>query len=205
MPMPINWPGDSNAVRQLFGLKGRVTLGLDESVVPVVIIGDADQSPWGGSLNVGRGAFIDPLPALNAYAVAQPGGGVVLRIDQINIGNDTGTVIDWHLNLLTPAQIATLTIATTFNFQNLQSPIQADGALDRTASVLLEANVAGIIGTQIDAGTLPANDHDVIPLPNPVYLDSAAAGGVGGLAIIADVVNTGILVAFNGREYFHRS
>ena len=207
MPLPFNWPGESATLQKLFGLKGRVPLQMDEMVVPVAIIANGEASPWASSINVAKhrnqaagGAGVE------SGIMVRPGGGVVLSIEKVVVDNNQASAIRCDLRMLSPALIATpITVVASSNMNNMQAPINPDGSIGRTGSLVSSVTHTAVIGDVLWRINVAANDSKQFQLPVPFFLDGDANGGVGGLVLWNLADDQVIGATFIGREYPNRA
>lgn len=205
MPLPFNWPGEASALAKMFGLKGKLPLGLDEIVVPVTVVGNLDDAPWSSSRPVGKERSQVAVALNNSGVMARPGRGVWLRIDGFVVDNEQAGVATFEVRLLTPANIAALTNNGDSNVNSFLGIIEASGTWDRTGSLVSSVQHTSTIGANVMRLRIPQDEHVHVHLDQPIYIDGDARGGIGALCVWCATQNQSCIVGFSGREYFNRS
>jgi len=205
MPIPVQYPGQANALQKLFGLKGKIPLSVDETIVPVALIADQMNSPWGDVISVARHRAQAALAANNSGLMVRPGAGVVLGIDQIFVDNNQGNAVRIDLRMLSVATVTAMTVVASSNMNDMSAPIASDGSIARTGSVVSSITRIGATGNVLARINIAANESDVFKLGAPFYLDGSAKAGIGALAIWNLTLNEPIGASFIGREYVHRA
>lgn len=204
MPLTINWPEPGQTLQKQFGLKGRIPLSIDETVVAVSVLEDV-RAPWSSRRSVARHRSQAAVPLENSGIMATPGAGVVLAIDHVFIDNAQANAIRVDLRVLSAAAVAGVVPIATSNFNDMQNPIQTDGSIARTGSVLTSLTRVGATGNVLARLNIAANESDDFELTTPFYFDGDAPGGVGGLVAWNLVVNEPFAASFHGFEYVNRS
>lgn len=93
MPLPIQLGELANRIRRAFDVRGRMPLALDETVVPVLIVGDATDFPF--SLDplgfAGHGFVVGQAANRACVAVSNQGPeGSIAVIEQLVVSTSTG-------------------------------------------------------------------------------------------------------------------
>jgi len=205
MPTNITWPGESGALRRMFGTKGGLPLALDEIAVPVAIIGDTEDSPWESSTGVGRSGNHGGTAATNAAQLVLPGVGTVLRIDMANVINDLAGVHTYAFTILSPADIAAATLGAQSSLVALTNVIDPTGAVNRVGSTMGDMRAASVLGDRFFEVHVDADRQSLVTFKHPVYIDGSARGGIGGLGIWVVDQNIAMRASVLGREYLNRA
>lgn len=200
MSLTTNRAALAQALSQLFNNKGRTQLVLDETVVPIVSLGDVTQLPYlRYGIPVGRGSFTAAAVALAAFNVARPGPTKVLQIRKIIIQNASGVLGSYEIRILTAADLALITLGGVVQFLDLSNPISKTF----TSSTITSAtNATAAIGARLAVVNCPNDDHRVIDFPDPgIALFGDDEGGRGGLSVANQNLNFSQSVCFYGREF----
>lgn len=206
MPLTINWPAPGQTLQKLFGLKGRIPLTVDETLVPVAVLEQAESTPWGSARSVARhrnqaaGGV-----GTNAGIMVRPGAGVVLCIDHVLVDNNQANAIRADLRILSPAQVALVTVVASNNMNDMQAPIQTDGSVARTGSLVSSVTHTATIGNVIARINVAADESEDLVIPSRWYLDGDAKGGVGALILWTLTTNELISASFHGAEFVNRA
>jgi len=190
----------------MLGLKGGNPQSLDEIVVPVIVEGNVDDSPFQPSINVGRNANVGAVAVNNNAAIVRAGAGTILRIDGFQIVNETAATASYTFTIMTPANIVTGTlIGTASPLVALSDPIDPLGAVNRVGSTIQGFNHTSILGTAFWRPLLADDEERIVTFQQPIYLDGNARGGIGALACWHAAQNVAGRFAVIGREYLHRA
>lgn len=205
MPIPINWPGFSQTAQKLFGLKGRIPLAFDETVVPIYIVESGPETPWSGNRSCGNHKNQAAVALNFAIVGVQPVTGVYLRVESIWLENTEAAAARMKISVYRPSQIAAITENARTNLVDYTAPVDPLGASGRVGSVIVEAEHTVSSGVVIWRGSVGIGEAKEVVLRQPIFLDGNAKGGIGMLAVISENVNEGIGAAFFCREYVDRS
>lgn len=192
-----------------FGLRGRLSLLLDEVVVPVRDTGDyAGSSPFVSRRITMDGQTSPGVVARFAGYLIQPGANTLLVINKLQAGNaGVAGVRRFNIQLLRPVDVAAVNVSATAALALLTAPrVLATGFYPQVAATasLIDHNVANP-GAQIGQILLPSNAAGPVTLqldlPHGIILDGGDPAGLGGVAIMATVANTAMDAGFVGAEY----
>lgn len=195
MPKNINQPGAAVALVDLFDLKGRVRLDMDERVVPIVVVGDVRKQALPGincmgMVTLGATALENNFSGVNTVA------GVDLAVLEIWI-SATHAAASYEIRLLTTADLATLGIAT-LQLQSLQSDQPRGGALAGPLPVRAQSFGGSQVGVALGQLLARIIVQPLIPaiLRVPAILLGRNVVQVAGLAVVCTLVNVATAVTF---------
>ena len=129
----------------------------------------------------------------------------MLRIDQVIIDNNSAAAIRADVRVLNPADLALLTVVASSNMNDMRAPIQTDGSIARTGSIVSAVTHTVLLGNVLARQNVGANDSKVLTLGVPFYVDGSAKGGVGALVVWNLADDEPIAASWIGREYVHRA
>lgn len=188
MPKAINNADAAQALTAAYALKGKVSLLLDEMVVPVSIVDDLTPDlvtrPCGIVIN---------QPAVVAefgYLIAQTGVDLALEVTHIIIRNNISAVRQFFIRLFTAAEITTISVATaTMLVKDI--PISGSNVVSTGGSGTDGSNR----GQSIIDVLVVANTTLIVPVGATIYgpnLNPARAG----IGLQAAAVNQAMVASF---------
>jgi hypothetical protein len=189
MPEKVQNPLASTALSKEYGLKGRVSLAVDETIVPVAVVADlvSDGSKaWAIAITVGK--FV------TGYSMAQivnpVGSGLICFIDEITGQAESSQMITLM------ALDAGISITATPFYTDRRDTTAADAAQPRPRLELHTKNtdVTPISGTKY-AGEFYSNGFAAIRFKGPYVLTP----GTGILIQVSSAVNRILHAGFRGR------
>lgn len=110
MPSRINEGRFSQPLAEEFGVLGGISLQLDETIVPIVIVEDVRERIW---TPAGGGSSSAPAGAGNFrnFSLTNPAGsGVLVRVRHVNVNSN----VAWRMSVNRPALVGPTAIATQF-------------------------------------------------------------------------------------------
>lgn len=189
MPEKVQTPTPAVALSREYGLKGRVQLSVDETIVPVAIVGDLiddGTKAWAIAYTVGK--FV------TGYSMAQiinpVGSGLMCFVDEI-----TGQAESSQLITLMAHDAGIGVTATPF-YKDRRITTAADAAQPRPRIELhtLNTSVTPISGSKY-AGEFYSNGFPAIRFEGPYTLTP----GTGILVQVSSAVNRILHAGFRGR------
>lgn len=201
MTWDINRPELSQALQRFFNIKGTVIPVVDQTVSPVLNVGDLFDTPaLRYAIPVSRTMSCAAGGAgIFSFVTVQPGARVALQIKKIEIPNETGASILVKTLLLTAAELATFTPVTAatamfdLSSQQLQSLRPSTVRADQFNSSAF-SNLGDL--------TIPANTVYTLTFPDPgITLYGNDDGGIPGVAIVNRTAVSAIKANFYGREW----
>lgn len=199
--IPIQFPDVSNALREAFGLKGRVRANLDESVAPVVQVYDLATSPYAANpvpcqSERAQGAVVGE----NGHLWVQPAPNALLRTMEFDIFNETAGALIYVVLILTPANIATLVSTSLEPLRNMNARF-VGGAPALVASASDRATEAGIVGLEVLRFQVAGESDKRVVIPGGWSLYGDDALGIGGFCIACLAANTAVRSNFHCQEW----
>lgn len=190
------------ALAEFFGIKGGTNTDLSSIIQPVVLLGDAADSPYlRYGIPVARAGSRSAVAAEFGYLGARPGAQQALQITAISISNGTAAAQVGSFRVLTAANIATLGIGTPVNMLSLAPREEGAGTL-RPSQIVDGTHTTAALGTSFDQWRVAAGEKILIPLPTPgVILYGDDPGGVPGVFVVNDTANEALVAGFYGREW----
>lgn len=174
MPSPIQDPGESQALVNLFGIKGRLPLNLDNVVVPVALVADLTNTPY-SAIGRGNAARRQGAAGAGTYAAIaiEPGPGLICRVDTLTIENVAAGVREFEVRALTPAQWAGVTSVANGQAIDLNSPYTAGALPERLASICHSCHIAAVVGNILLRITMPQQTTQTFDLGLCLYGDDS--------------------------------
>jgi len=200
MPMRINWPSVSEALGQVFGIKGRVDVALDEALIPVAQVADLSGAPYnrtiipgGQQVTAGAGGA-----GRESGVMAQPGANVILVVRGVYILNQSGGRQDYIYGWMNAAHVAAVANPVVSNVISFNSKTRGVGY--HLASTLTAFDVAAPAMFPIGRVSLAddAAHYRVIPGGFALYGSDAGAGAFG---IECTGANVGMITGWFVEEY----
>lgn len=205
MPLPFQRGEVGADLAKFLALKGVTTLGLDESVVPVIQLVDLTDSPYMSyAVPCARGLAVAGVALNFSYVLARAGRGKVLQIRQVIINNTDVAAQTFNVKLGGDTFLAQLdTVGAENPFHRLNDPETVPSNL---SSSLQTAN--DVAGTDTGAtGNLarfdiPAATAVIWTPSDPIVLHGNSPAGRQILSVkLAVNVAIGFSASFNGREW----
>ena len=187
MPKKVNNATASSDLVAQFDLKGRVDLLLDETVVPVVVLGDLSRSA--GRRRCGRNFGIGASGAgLFGYSGVAAVEGVNLTVHSVII-NCNAAQANYRINLFTPADFTTIGVL----FNNLFAFDSPDPNVV-ASQVWNGVDVSSVLGDPLVRVGLLNLTTQTIPMDFTLFGDNLDV--VAGLGVIRESANTELAVSY---------
>jgi len=202
MPKIIQNADISEQLAQLFGLKGRVSLNLDETVVPVTILGGAeDPNPYRAQTIVGghRGQLALGAGVYGGESI-RAGAGCVLSVYKISLVNLSANPCQYMIGRMTSTQTATPTENATNNVQAFNRQFYP-GGVPRGQSLLRDLQHNATVGTRLMTRYLAAGSSDDIPWPFGLHLFGNDPNGLAEIVVWNETVNEPVHATWQALEY----
>lgn len=198
MAKGIQVPAVSRGLEKQFGIRGSLSLLLDEAVAPVQDAGDfAGSNPY-IERGLGMDAQLVPAGGAGTFAgyLVRPGAGTVLVVEQYTLANDTGATRTVLVKLMRPVDIAAITITATSPIAQVNGRLRSTGFLPQLAAVASLVNhTTTTIGAEIMRHLLLAGlDHELEP-KRGIVLDGTDPAGVPGLMFMINTSNLSLTLA----------
>lgn len=202
-PLPLQNELLTRALVQSLGLKGGLTMSLDEILVPVSVVQDLTEGPHqipqpcaaGGNQGAaGAGRF--------SFVAVQPGGGNILAVDKVVFHNETGATARCTVLRLAPSDIAAMTLNSRAGLVALNRN-QIDAATNpRVASdVLTLDHNTSAIGSVIGFINANTGEQALYEFPFGAYLRGDDRFGAAAYGLVQNTVNTALRATFYCREF----
>lgn len=185
------------ALAKWFGLKGDVSVDFQETLVPVVGVGDVVDSPY-MLYGVGvMGANMQAAGGAAEYSAVgvRPGSNVALQVHQVVILNTTGASVQYNLRQLSAANIATVGVGNDAQLVDVST-----GDQGRRSSSCWTGTHTALVGDSLMTIAIPAGESQVVTLPRG-GVNLFGSNSRPGLAVFALTLNTDLTVGFYAREW----
>jgi len=193
----------ARALADLFVLKGKMPLGIDEVVVPVAMVADLTETPYlRYAAPVGRATTQAATAANFAYVMVRPGAARVLQIHAVLIRNPDVAAQTFSIKIGTAAFVAQLdTVASAGRLIDLANPI-ANTLVSSLLQTALDVAGTDTGSNSIISVDIPAGSSLYVPLPDPgISLYGNDEGGTPALAVKCSTIALGVGASFYGREW----
>jgi hypothetical protein len=127
VPKQINNADAARELVQQYDLKGRVQLLLDETVVPVVVVGDVTE-PIDEGVLCGLGGGAASVAAEFGFAGAAGVPGVDLTVKELTISNKSGANRSYEIRAYTTADLAAMGVSLV-PLRSFESRAPSPGAI----------------------------------------------------------------------------
>jgi hypothetical protein len=200
MPTDLQTVSPVNAARREFGLRGGLSMQLDETIAPTVVAGESLAAPpWrtDGKNWFASTASIAVVGQLAWHGVAVRQAGLIAVIDRLIIANGAGAGIS-----VTLGQFATTPAYgfITTGFENLGAGLNFDV---QPIAVWAENNAAPGIALTWGTLVLAGNSSLIVDPVEPIVLN--LGNGINqGFGLLSTVVNQALTVSWYGRSWYDR-
>lgn len=197
--LPFNRAQLSQAIAQMFGLKGGYTPLVESDIRASVTIADLSDSPYlKYGIPVAAWRAVAATAAEFSYSWCRPGPNVALQIKAITVSNVNAGAQDVELMMLTAANVTTVGEGGRTQMAEL-----AGGNAGRSRSSWVSSGVhTAQVGTGFDNKVIPASQSIVFEIPDPgIILYGDDPDGTPALAVCGRTVNEAVRAAFYGREW----
>lgn len=197
---PFNRPQVVQGLQQFLAIKGQLPVQVDESIIPIVNLGDLFDTPYlRYGIPVAEQGAVNAVVAEFAYVCAQPGPAVALQINQVIVTNSEVTAQVLQIGISTAANITAASLSSGPQFCEFAA--EQAGTL-RPSVVRTGTHTSGGETNSIIVLRVPAGESFIWEVPPPgVILYGNDPGGVPALAAVNLTANEGLRVAFVGREW----
>lgn len=209
MPKPIQGPDLSAALVKANDLQGKLTLLLDEVVVPVSIAQDltgATKSPFRKPLPVGM-SLAQGAGGAGVFSMAgiRPAAGTVIVVEQCEILNSSGGVFGAEVRFLTAAQFGAITVGFSGPIPAFNRLQPSGGGIPRGMATQFRATNAGAIGTIMTQYRLRQDETFSADFPGGIALYGDDPQGAPAVVVSAAGANSPVAVDFYATEYLIRA
>lgn len=183
-------------VRQRLGIRGGVTMALDETIAPVAVVLELDRAPW--RINGYRFWGMGITAAVAAQfgncqcGIPSPSPGIIGVIDEIVITNPTAAVHFYNIALTNGLQ-------GFFRADPISAPELGDAVLPNPGTPVRiggSTTAAAILA----AGTIWRQQY--VPITSTVSIPVEIAIKPGTVLLVEDgIVNSSVVVHFGGRVW----
>lgn len=192
------------ALAQLFNIKGRTGMELDETAVAVAVVAQMTDSPYlRYAVPCIRHMGLAALAANFGYILCSPGPTKILQIRQLLIkNNDAAAIADFGLRIGSAAFVAQLdTAVSTAQFVDIGA-----GPAPKSLSSVVRSfhDVAGTDTGSLSIGSyfVPISASLIVTFPEPgIFLYGNDEGGIPALAVRHATLAVSFAVTFMGREW----
>lgn len=188
--LPFNRPQITQAIAEMFGLKGRVQIAVTDYVNPGMEIARLWDSPYlRFGLTVAGNATASAVAAEFGYVMFAPGPNVALQIKTLIATNPTAGALRYLVRRSTAAQVATLGLSSS---AFLNASAEDSSVPDAASRILVGTHTvnSSAIGRAIIALELPANSHTIVTLPDPgIILFGNDPNGIPALGFACTTLN----------------
>jgi len=195
LPLQINKPDHAQALTNEFNLKGRVSLDLDETVVPVSIVSDVARSPVQIPIVSGGRALVAAVVAEFGFVGVTAAPNTRLQIDQFIIDDTTGASAFYQLIRLNAAELAGIANINSQGLLNLGFPVG-----DRVASQFISGTSGGFTNV-VSEKRVTANGDSTWEFPAGIFLAADDGAERGAYIIQRSFANQIVSGAVLCREY----
>jgi len=189
MPEKIQTPSVSQALTQEYSIKGRLRLALDETVVPVTVVGNVSPDlyrPCGVALRI--------APLANNFNIQQlinpAGSGVIAYLDRVTAASSVNSGQNYFLEDV-PVDVAAT--ASGFFLDRRETPAAPD---QKRPNVLLytDQRLVALAGDLVGRAQQAATGQSIIDLSGFTLMPGT------GFAISCDLINSKLECSFVWRE-----
>lgn len=204
MSIPIQNAESSQALAAALGLKGRVSLEVDTTVVPVELTGNLPNTPYSRIIPIGGSAAQGAGGAgIEGAITIRPGTGGILVVRKITVPNTSGSDGDFELRLMTPANFATGTVVSDANAFNFNS-LFIDGAVVVVGALISIVTHTVVLGQALTILSVLDNSTGVIDLPGGYALYGDDPSGPVGLALWNTAADEPVAANFFGDVFLNK-
>lgn len=202
MTRPIQDPQAAQALERQYGLRGAISLLLDEVVVPTSVVGDfAGSSPW-ETRRTGMDMQTSPAGGVGIYSgyLIQPGANTVLVVEDVRSEYSSTDPHVWKL--MRPVDVAAITVVATSAVAQTNGRVLSTGFLPQlaaTASIVTHNSL--VIGGEIYRTRGPNIQQLGVAIKRGIVLDGRDPAGLGGLLVLCQAANLQMRAGVHVTEY----
>jgi len=192
----------AEALAKAFGLKGRVTVQLDDIIIPTTEVGSLEETPF-QQWTPCTGETQQPASGAGNYSFisVEPGNNKILgvfRIDVVNLGAGAQSL---HVRLMAPSNIAAVTTSATAQLLAGVGHYTASTTPPRTTSLVRRGLHTAVAGNGVARITCLANTMASIEFPGGFFMDGNDPNGVAALTVWDLAANEALTACFYCKEF----
>lgn len=203
MIFPFNRPEIADAIARFLGIKDRLGVAVDSTVIPVLTVGPTlDRTPYSRfGVPVCENQAVGAVAANFGVVWIQPGRQVALSVHKAVIANQTAGAQTFSLRALTAANIATIGGGSGVR-QVFDMSAQEAGWGSLRGSAVVSDHHTSIEGNGLMEVSVPVAGTVEVEFDPPFVLYGNDPGGVPGLGFFNNNDDDAITaISFFGREW----